>query len=126
MRRLSDLLTPQFLVYVLGGVLSAAVDIGVLQLLLMQGATAMTATSAGFAAGLLVNYAFHAKVTFSHIHSAAGVLRYLTLVAANYLLTLACVALSVRLCGHPLPGKVLSLPVVAVNGFLLGKYWVFR
>jgi len=26
----------------------------------------------------------------------------------------------------PLPGKLLSLPVVAVNGFFLSKHWIFK
>jgi len=24
------------------------------------------------------------------------------------------------------PGKILSLPIVAANGYLLGKYWIFK
>ena len=59
---LNALLTPQFIVYLTGGVLSAAIDIGVMQWLLHLDATLVTATSVGFFAGMVVNFAFHARV----------------------------------------------------------------
>lgn len=125
MRGLS-LLSPQFLVYVTGGVLSAVIDIGLLQLLIVNGADAFVATSAGFLAGLGVNYAFHAKVTFKNVTSLRTLSRYLSLVGLNYLITLGLVALSLQLFDQALVGKILSLPIIAVNGFILGKIWVFK
>lgn len=116
----------QFVVYVTGGVLSALTDIAAMQLLIERGVHYGLATSAGFALGLLVNYAFHAKLTFSASGDPRSFLRYLCVVGINYLFTLACVALSVALLDQPLPGKVASLPIVALNGFVLGKYWIFR
>lgn len=116
----------QFAVYVSGGVLCALVDIGIMQLLIQQGVHFASATTAGFAAGLLVNYAFHSRVTFSTNASPASFMRYLCIVGANYLLTLACVAVFEQLAGNPLAGKLLSLPLVALNGYVLGKYWIFK
>jgi len=116
----------QFLLYVTGGVLSALVDIGLLQLLLQAGVHYTAAASAGFAAGLLVNFAFHSGVTFSTSANPGSLARYLCLVGLNYLLTLGCVALAQATLGNPLAGKLLSLPLVTVNGFLLGKYWIFK
>lgn len=116
----------QFLVFLCGGVLSAVIDIGVLQLLINAGHTAALAATVGFASGLLVNYAFHAKVTFQRAAISANALRYACLVGFNYLLTLACVGLAEALGGAAVLGKLASLPLVAVNGFILGKYWIFR
>lgn len=124
MRRLRQL-GPQFLVFLVGGVLSALVDIGLMQLLITGGTDPLQATAAGFLAGLCVNYAFHAKVTFKNVTSVATLSRFLCLVGLNLLITLGLVALAVALFQQALVGKLLSLPVVAVNGFLLGKYWVF-
>jgi len=45
----------QFGLYLFGGVLSALVDIGLMQVLLRQGVHFAGATTAGFLAGLLVN-----------------------------------------------------------------------
>lgn len=116
----------EFAVYVTGGVICALVDIGLMQLLLTAGFHAAGAASAGFGAGLLVNYAFHSRVTFNAAASPANFTRYLCLVGVNYVLTLGCVALAAATLGSPLAGKILSLPLVAVNGYLLGKYWIFK
>lgn len=118
-------LTPQFAVYLVGGVLSAAVDIGMLKLLLVLGWPVVAATSAAFLAGLLVNFSFHARLTFGKVGTAVFG-RYLCMVALNYALTLACVGIFDALWQQALLGKVLSLPLAAANGFLLGKRWVFR
>lgn len=125
MRRLT-LPGRQFLVFIAGGGLSALVDIGLMQLLIMNGTDALAAATAGFAAGLCVNYAFHARVTFKNVTTVRTLSRFLCVVALNYLLTLGLVALSVALLEQALVGKVLSLPVVAINGFFLSKHWIFK
>lgn len=116
----------QFLVFVAGGVLTAAIDIGLMQLALMQGVAPLPAATFGFLAGLAVNYAFHARVTFARLTRRHSLLRYLVVVALNYGLTLLLVGLAQALAGNPLAGKLISLPLVAANGFLLSKYWVFK
>lgn len=126
MQKLRAFRQPQFLLYLSGGVLSALIDIGLMQLLLAGGLGVLTATSAGFLGGLLVNYLFHAHITFKQPRSRSSFVRYMCLVGANYLLTLLIVAIAVWLCGSALVGKLLSLPIIAANGFLLGKYWIFK
>jgi putative flippase GtrA len=116
----------QLVTYLAGGVLSALIDVGLMQGMLWLGMPLVASVSAGFLAGLLFNFMFHAHVTFQQGPSGATLLRYLVVVGLNYLLTLACVALSVHLTGMALPGKLLSLGVVAANGFTLGKRWVFK
>lgn len=121
----------QFLVFVAGGVLCALIDIGIMQLLVRSGVAYPLATSAGFAAGLLANYMYHRRVTFKAPASSANLVRYLCVVGLNYMLTMACVAAGVAVLGEPaahsaLIGKLVSLPLVAINGFLLSKYWVFK
>jgi putative flippase GtrA len=123
---LNALLTPQFIVYLAGGVLSAAIDIGVMQWLLHLDATLVTATSVGFFAGMVVNFAFHARVTFKNVATPATFARYMCVVALNYLVTLGIVALGVAWLHSALAGKIISLPVVAMNGFFLSKHWIYR
>jgi len=118
--------SPQFLVFVAGGVLSTLVDIGFLQLLLAKRVGAFAATTTGFLAGLGVNYAFHARVTFKNVTTLGTMTRFLCVVGINYLITLGFVAASLALFQLPLPGKLISLPVVAVNGFFLSKHWIFK
>lgn len=116
----------QFAVYVLGGAICALIDIGAMQLLLRQGVHLAAATTAGFLAGLLVNYAFHSNVTFQSGASPVSFVRYLCVVGLNYLLTLACVAFAASATGMPLLGKVVALVLVALNGYFLGKHWIFK
>ena len=116
----------QFATFIAGGLLCALVDIGVMQVLLRAGAHFTGATTAGFLAGLLVNYAFHSRVTFDAAASASSFARYLCVVGLNYLLTMGCVSLAVSLAGLPLAGKIVSLPLVSVSGYLLSKFWIFR
>lgn len=116
----------QFGVYLAGGFLSAGIDVGLLQLLVMKGTHHTAAASAGFVAGLLVNYAFHSRFTFEQAASKSSFTRYMCVVGLNYGLTIACVALAAALVDNPLAGKILSLPLVAVNGYLLGRYWIFK
>lgn len=116
----------QFAIFLAGGLLCAGVDIGLMHLLMTTGVHHTAAASAGFGAGLLVNYAFHSQVTFERAASRASFARYLVVVGVNYLITIACVGAAVALADNPLAGKVLSLPLVAVNGFLLSRYWIFK
>jgi putative flippase GtrA len=116
----------QFALFVAGGALCALVDVGLMQALIAGGIHFASATTAGFAAGLLVNYAFHSRVTFEAAATPFNFARYLCVVGINYLLTMAFVSMSVALLGIPLAGKLVSLPLVALNGFVLSKYWIFK
>lgn len=53
-------------------------------------------------------------------------IRFICVVGLNYILTLALVALSLSMFQNALIGKLVSLPLVAVNGFFLSKYWIFK
>lgn len=123
----ASLLDARFLVYLAGGVVSALVDIGIMEALIGVAVAPLLATSVGFVAGLCFNYLFHSRLTFKNAARSTGSLaRYLSVVALNYLLTLALVAASLALFHQALAGKLLSLPLIAVNGYLLGKHWIFK
>ena len=126
MHRLKQLLTPQFVVYLAGGVICALIDIGLMQLLIAAHYPPVVGASSGFLAGLLVNYAFHAKVTFKNVTTRVTFIRFICLVAINYFITIAIVAMGVAFWDSALFGKIASLPVVALNGFFLSKYWIYK
>lgn len=119
-------MTRQFLVYVFIGVLSALLDIGTMQALIWFGVHYRIAVTLAFGIGLVFNYLCHERVTFRARRSTGTIVRYGVLVLLNYGLTLLCVQLSVTYFDSVLAGKLVSLPLVAVNGFLCGRYWVFR
>jgi putative flippase GtrA len=116
--------------YLAGGVLSAAIDVALMQTMLAAGAGVTLATAFGFGVSLLVNYAFHARYTFAGAApggaGAARFGRYLAVVALNYGLTLALVHGALALALAPLAGKLVALPLVAAVGFAAGKYWIFK
>lgn len=97
-----------------------------MQLLTWLGVHYMVATTAGFAAGLVLNFLLHTHVTFSAGYSHRALTRYLIVVLANYGLTLASVSLFHAWLDMALAGKILSLPLVAINGYLLGRHWIYR
>lgn len=116
----------QFFVYVAGGVASALIDVGLMLLLLQAGLPLLLATSVAFCAGLGFNFLFHAMLTFAAPPSGPRLARYLAVVALNYVFTIGCVGLAVLVGGAALAGKLVALPLVAVNGYLLGKRWIFQ
>ncbi|UZK03138.1 GtrA family protein [Venatoribacter cucullus] len=120
------MISKRFIVYLAVGVVCAAVDIGLMKLFMFNGVNYLIAATVGFVAGLILNFFLHTWVTFNaqYSHSAFG--RYLVVVFANYILTLISIAVFQYLVDMPVLGKLISLPVVAVNGFLLIKYWVHR
>ena len=116
----------QFLLFLVGGVLAASIDIGVLQLLLYNSMHLTAATTIGFLSGLFVNYTWHSRVTFDTAASPTRFGRYLCVVIINYALTLGFVTLAQALADMPLAGKIVALPITAINSYLLGKYWIFK
>ncbi len=119
-------MTRQFLVYILVGVASAIVDIGTMQTLLWLSLDHRIAVTAAFAVGLVFNYLCHERITFRATRSQATIVRFAVLVLMNYGLTMLCVQLSVAYFDSVLSGKLFSMPLVAVNGFLWGRYWIFK
>lgn len=118
--------TRQFSVFVGVGIVCAVIDVGLMQMLVAIGAPVFSATTAGFLAGLGLNFLLHTRVTFRASYTHAALAKFMLIVLLNYLLTLFCVGLSANWLGNALIGKLLSLPLVAANGFLLSRHWVYR
>src|SRR5690606_31051165 len=91
----------RFIVYLAVGVVCAAVDIGLMKLLMFNGVNYLIAATVGFVAGLILNFFLHTWVTFNaqYSHSAFG--RYLVVVFANYILTLISIAVFQYLVDMP-------------------------
>jgi putative flippase GtrA len=110
---------------VVGGI-CALIDIGIMQSLILLSIDYKLAATAGFATGLLLNYFLHTKLTFKNSISTKNAIRFVVVVFINYGLTLGLIFVSQMWLGQALIGKLISLPLVAVNGFLLSKFWVYR
>lgn len=116
----------QFMTYLAVGVASAAIDIGLMQLLILLEIHYVIATTAGFAAGLAFNFLLHTNITFKSNYSHGALLRYLTVVVANYCITLLAVTFFESWLQMAVLGKIVSLPLVAINGYFLSKKWIYK
>lgn len=117
----------QFFIFIIGGTVSAIIDIATMQLMIAVNISPLQAATAGFFLGLLFNFVYHASVSFESTISLPVLGRFLSVVGLNYLITIVLIYVSLELLQQgALPGKIFSLPVVAVNGYFLSKYWVFK
>ena len=116
----------RFFVYLIGGFLSAAIDVVTFQMLLLADISLFFATTVSFMISLFVNYLFHSKFTFASKVRSSSFARYLIVVAFNYFITLGIVIFFSWLIYNALIGKIVSLPIVAIIGYVSGKYWIFK
>jgi putative flippase GtrA len=120
------MISKQFLIFVAVGAGCALIDIGLMQLLIKFGIYYLVATTLGFFVGLVANFLLHTHVTFGVNYSNCALFRFATVVMINYSLTLSSVYIFQIGLNMPLLGKLISLPFVAISGFLLSKNWVYK
>lgn len=116
----------QFAVFIGVGLVCAAIDVGAMYGLMSAKVPPLVSASWGFALGLCLNFLLHSRMTFKASASWRRLGRFLWVVALNYGVTLACVQAADFWLASPLLGKLISLPVVALNGFYLSRQWVFK
>lgn len=116
----------QFLIFITGGFLSALIDVGTLIFLLKIDATTLIATTGGFVLAFLFNYMFNAQLTFAAQKTVKSFFYFIIIVIVNYIITIMFVLAANNLDVNVVVGKLVSLPFVALNGFFLSKYWVFK
>ena len=116
----------QFVTFTAVGLFSAAVDLGALFTLLQLGVTPFVALTGAFICGLGINLWLHSRLTFESTLRTENSIRFLLVVVMNYVLTLSVVFVLERLGQGYFSGKITSIPLVALHGFLWSKHWVFK
>jgi len=116
----------QFVIFSLVGIISAVMDVGLLLALVQTGAHAYLALTVAFFFGLGINFWLHARLTFQTRLSTKNTVRFLAVVGMNYGLTLGVVFIFEHLGLSYVLGKIISLPLVAIHGFLWSRLWVFK
>lgn len=115
--------------YVAVGTLSAGLDLGLL-VVAREGLALPVAVAAGvaYAGSALANYTLSARYTFRVGHRLASrqMARYVTLLAANLVVTAASVALIAAAGAHYLMGKMAVLAMLTVVNFFMYRNWVFQ
>jgi putative flippase GtrA len=116
----------EFSKYLVVGALSSGVDLVVFYIFLQTSISLQYVISLSFFSGLTVNYLLHSIYTFNAIFNFGTTCKFLVVVLINYLLSLFVVNIFIICGASPLYGKIISLPIVAANGFFLSKIWVFK
>ena len=114
----------QITTYFFVGAISALLDISCIYFLNEIGN--FFAISFGYFIGILVNYTMHAMITFKSGISINTFLKYVLLVAINYVFTVAIVLTMVQFGFPIIAGKIFALIVVALISFLSLKIWIFN
>lgn len=117
---------PKFVVYVIVGSLSAIIDLAALNILLRLETTQWLAVSVAFVAGFVFNVKAHALFTFASPLTSKSALKFTAVVAVNYLLTLLIIEALTAFSCSLMTAKVVSLPIIAVTGYILGRHWAFK
>jgi len=117
----------QFVIFVVGGGASAVVDVIVTWMMLTANANDALAVTVGFISGVALNFIYHTRVTFSARFTVGSATRFLTVLLFNYVLTLTIVFILKNTMGvETLIGKIISLPVIAVSGYIASRFWIFK
>lgn len=119
-------ITRQFCVFAGVGIACTVIDVCMMKVLLLFGLHHIVAATVGFLSGLVANFLLHTRITFNAKFSKSVFVKFMMVVLINYLLTIVFVSIFDATLGMAMLGKYLSLPVVAVNGFLLSKFWIYR
>lgn len=117
---------PKFMVYVIVGSVSAIIDMLTLSILLEINTPQWPAVTIAFIAGFVINLKAHAMFTFASPLTRKSALRFSAVVAVNYLLTIAIIETLAIFSFNIITAKVVSLPIVATSGYLLGRHWAFK
>lgn len=112
--------------YLAVGIISAIVDITVFEILIRGGLLYINASTLSFFCGFIVNYILHASFTFSSGLSFTKFIKFTVVVLINLGMTNIIVFVFYANFEAPLLGKIISLPLVALNGYVICKSWVFR
>lgn len=126
LRQARDL--PPAVKYLVVGVLSFAIDLGVLMIALkVVGLPLWLATSCGFWCSFSVNFALSRHWTFDAAvsRSTGQLLRYGALVGINYVVTVVAVTMLHRAGLGALEARTLVLVLLTGSTFVLYKRWVF-
>lgn len=118
----------QLVYYLVVGGLTVIVDVGLLALLHESyGVPLGLATTVAFCTAVVVNFLLNRTVMSSRgSHGLTQhALRYGSLVAANYVITLAVVTTAGHVGDRYLVAKVAVVAVSTAWNFLLYRYWVF-
>lgn len=117
-----------FIVFCFVGGVSAIVDVFSLILLSKCLATnGNISITVAFLLGLLVNYVLHTYFTFKSTPTKSNLAKFMIVVAVNYFLTILLINTIINFTDVDIViAKIITLPVIAIIGYLTSKIWVYN
>ena len=121
-----SILSNQFLIFIIVGFLTALIDILSVLILENLNINYRICIVFGFLLSVLVNFYLHSMVTFGVKCSHHIFTKFIIVVIINLILTFILVEILIFLEVKLIISKIICLPIIAINGFLLSKYWIFK
>lgn len=108
------------------GIISTIVDVGILRFLLSISMGEYIAIALSYFLGVIVNYMLHGLYTFNYSLSKKSAYKYCAVILLNYLITNLIIYIFQKYSFNIIYSKMCSIPFIAINGFILSKYWIYK
>lgn len=126
--RLSHPKTTQILIFLWVGGTSALLDIGLFYLCHRVASWDIyTSAVIAYLVSLVYNYLLHTYLTFERKAETGNLFKFAVLVIVNYSLTALLLYFLVDIASiNAIWAKILTIPIIAVNTFIVSKKWIYR
>ena len=111
---------------VIGGISVVLDYLSFLFLLHAMNASLFLANSIAYITGFAFNFFGHAFFTYQMKPGIYTAVKYTVTAIVNYGLSLGIIFIGILFFQSPEFWKFISICVIAVNGFLMGCFWIFR
>ena len=111
---------------VIGGISLVLDYLSFLFLLHAMNASLFLANSIAYITGFALNFFGHAFFTYQMKPGLYTAVKYTVTAIVNYGLSLGIIFIGILFFPSPEFWKFISICVNAINGFLMGRFWIFR
>ena len=126
MYMLKNKIAIQFVIFILVGASSALLDLYLLYALRKINLNINLSITIAYISGALLNYLLHTFLTFKKTTNKKNLSKFITVLLINYSLTLIIIYILLQLNTDLIIAKIISLPVIAVIGFILARNWIYK
>lgn len=116
----------QFVIFILVGASSALLDLYLLYALRKINLNINLSITIAYISGALLNYLLHTFLTFKKTTNKKNLSKFITVLLINYSLTLIIIYILLQLNTELIIAKIISLPIIAVIGFILARNWIYK
>lgn len=123
---LKNKIAMQFVIFILVGASSALLDLYLLYALRIINLNINLSITIAYISGASLNYLLHTFLTFKKTTNKSNLSKFIIALLINYSLTLIIIYILLQLNTDLIIAKIISLPVIAVIGFILARNWIYK